>query len=365
MGHVELALDEGRSLYLFTGSNGVGKTKVLEALYQSALFSSSAVESVRIGFDPKLVVFGEMRAPGRTVSFAGSVAGSVAGSFVGIAGLPARLGAHDRAVVFVGSQGRGFVSPDKPGAASLGSAEDRRWSYVQRQLTEMPSNFTALNMDVDVGRWFVVRAQSDNPYQSVTDNRAGDLRAMLRVLHLLEPRIDPEFLEISGSEAVSLRIDGEPRPLSELSTGFSAVLKIVQAIVSGFASLTNAARVEDVDGMVFIDEVESHLHVGWQAKVMRLLRQAFPRATFYVTTHSPLVSAQCADGEVYTLFRDDESTVRTRRIEHPGQAAFVDLLDDVFGVDTNRLKLDRMEGESQADGKRALLDLVRETGTQR
>ena len=191
------------------------------------------------------------------------------------------------------------------------------------------------------------------------------MHAVLRVLHAIEPRMDSEFMEIAGDESVSLRIDGERRELSAMSTGFSAILKIVQAIVAGFGSLTNAVEIEHVEGMVFIDEIESHLHVGWQARVVGLLRSAFPNATFYVTTHSPLVSAQCADGEVYALVREEGDVVRSRRISHPGNAVFVDLLRDVFGVDTNRLKLERDGADDQAESKRLLLDLVREAGAGR
>ena len=233
-------------------------------------------------------------------------------------------------------------------------------------MQDVEREFTSLNMVSDINRWFVQRAQSSNPYQNSRDDRLIEIHAVLRALHAIEPLIDPKFIEISGDESVSLRIDGENRALSAMSTGFSAILKIVQGIVAGFGSLTNAVQIENVEGLVFIDEIESHLHAGWQAKVMRLLRDAFPKTTFYVTSHSPLVSAQCADGEVYRLVRDaGDGIVRSRRVPHPGNAAFVDLLRDVFGVDTNRLKLEREGAADQAESKRLLLDLMREAGAAR
>jgi predicted ATP-binding protein involved in virulence len=38
-----------------------------------------------------------------------------------------------------------------------------------------------------------------------------------------------------------------------------------------------------------IDEVDMHLHPLWQQRVLKQLRDAFPKVQFIVTTHSPQV----------------------------------------------------------------------------
>lgn len=352
VGRVELELDEGRSLYLFVGGNGVGKTKTLEALFQAALAKSVSFHLVKPTAHPEDFVFQAVTLPTHVVSIP-------EGRFDTLKPL-SPSGTSERAVVFLGSQGRGFISPKGGSHDPLGTEEDRYLRYARRQVAGMADDFTRLNMDTDVNRWFVQRAQSANPHQTRADDRRSEIASVLRVLHLIDSRIDPDFLEVSGAEIVSLRIDDEARELPAMSTGFSAILKIVQAIVEGFSSFTNASEVENVAGSVFIDEIESHLHAGWQVKVMRMLRSAFPSATFYVTSHSPLVSSQCADGEVYELMRTGNGTVRSRRVLHPGKSAFVDLMRDVFGVDANRLKLDRMALDDQAWAKGQLRELAGE-----
>lgn len=42
-------------------------------------------------------------------------------------------------------------------------------------------------------------------------------------------------------------------------------------------------------GVVLIDEVDMHLHPGWQQLIVRSLCEAFPRVQFIVSTHSPQV----------------------------------------------------------------------------
>ena len=68
VGRVELTFDEGRSLYLLTGTNGVGKTKTLEALFQAALLSSDPVASLGSLLSPDWGVFRTLEVNGRKPS---------------------------------------------------------------------------------------------------------------------------------------------------------------------------------------------------------------------------------------------------------------------------------------------------------
>ena len=69
------------------------------------------------------------------------------------------------------------------------------------------------------------------------------------------------------------------------------MLKLVQAVVAGYAGFTNERALRDVRGMVFIDEVESHLHLSWQSRIVRLLVELFPNTTFFVMTRRVLLDA--------------------------------------------------------------------------
>jgi predicted ATP-binding protein involved in virulence len=46
---------------------------------------------------------------------------------------------------------------------------------------------------------------------------------------------------------------------------------------------------------VLIDEVDEHLHPSWQKTILDGLCKAFPRAQFFVTTHSSIVLASVKD----------------------------------------------------------------------
>ena len=61
-------------------------------------------------------------------------------------------------------------------------------------------------------------------------------------------------------------------PLNKLSTGFVSIVKIFQEIVVGYGGWSNLQDLSLVDGVVFIDEIEAHLHISWQTKLLTFLK---------------------------------------------------------------------------------------------
>lgn len=79
----------------------------------------------------------------------------------------------------------------------------------------------------------------------------------------------------------------KPYNLNQLSDGYSAILRIVTELIMRME--TQHAKVYDVQGIVLIDEIETHLHVELQKTVLPFLTSFFPKVQFIVTTHSPFV----------------------------------------------------------------------------
>ena len=356
VGRVELDFEEGQRAYVLLGQNAVGKTKTLEALFQVALFAYLAKTGRRSMFQPELQVFGLASTSEWKFGRPSRISGAAGSEYL----VEEALGANALPCVFAGAQSRGFIGNGRGKAPPLGTFEQRRSGYVDGVLHGMLTSFSSLGMDSGIEHWFVARAQSANRYQRTDDSREIEIQTVLEMMHRIDERVDPDFLEISGDESVAIEVSGELRQLDQLSSGFASVLKLVQTIVAGYASFTNERALRDVRGMVFIDEIESHMHLSWQARIVRLLVELFPNTTFFVTTHSALVTAQCRRGEAYRLQRDpDEGIVRSERIDSPGTAAFVDLLDDAFGVDVNTLKVDHASADDQRQVKTDLLDMLR------
>ncbi len=101
---------------------------------------------------------------------------------------------------------------------------------------------------------------------------------------------------------------GEQRvAMKDLSVGYKSVIAMVCDIIREM--FYHYDNLEFASAVVFIDEVETHLHPRWKMQIMTLLRRAFPKIQFIATTHDPLCLRGMYDGEVFVLQRSTEDQV--------------------------------------------------------
>ncbi|MDB8794616.1 AAA family ATPase [Romboutsia sp. 1001216sp1] len=116
----------------------------------------------------------------------------------------------------------------------------------------------------------------------------------------------------------------EPYGFNELSDGYSAVLDIVMDLIMRMEK--KASRSYDLEGIVLIDEVETHLHISLQKKIMPFLTSLFPNIQFIVTTHSPFVLNSINDAVIYDL----EKKIK---VEDLSGYSYEGIVESYFGVD--------------------------------
>ncbi len=363
VGDVELKLDDSKRVFVFLGSNGVGKTKTLEALF---LFLLATVQNfnTKESFKVESRLASCIAFNGQQLEFNGSEhpAFSDINIFENI--FSKIVFKTFDAIAYLGAQHRS--SSDKIAyrdSQSIGSFEVRRAHNI-KQITEaiVQDKLSELGMNEDIHHWFVERAQSVNPYQKREDNRKVDIDTVLNALNQLDSRID-KTLNVDGDNNVYLSIEGKEFELTDLSSGFISIVKIIQSIISAYAAFTNTHDLLNVYGVVLIDEIESHLHVDWQTRIIPTLKVLFPNTTFYIATHSPLVLSQLEEGEAYLLKREDDNVVRSQVIDSPNKRILANVLQDAFGIDLNALKRDAMIDSDQSLAKDRLLTLLDDSDT--
>lgn len=122
----------------------------------------------------------------------------------------------------------------------------------------------------------------------------------------------------------------EPYALSELSDGYSSIINIISDLILRMDK--NRASEErnyvfDTEGIVLIDELETHLHIELQKKILPFLTEFFPSIQFIVTTHSPFVLNSIDDAVVYDL----EKKIR---LENLSNYSYDGIVEGYFEVDS-------------------------------
>jgi predicted ATP-binding protein involved in virulence len=84
-----------------------------------------------------------------------------------------------------------------------------------------------------------------------------------------------------------------------LSHGYSSIIDIISNIIlkSDYLKIP----LNELQGVVLIDEIETHLHIDLQKKIMPFLTTVFPKIQFIVTTHSPFVLNSIDNAVIYDL----------------------------------------------------------------
>jgi predicted ATP-binding protein involved in virulence len=91
----------------------------------------------------------------------------------------------------------------------------------------------------------------------------------------------------------------EPFDFNTLSDGYSAIISIVSELLLRMEA--HHVKSYDLEGVVLIDEIETHLHVDLQKRIMPFLISFFPKIQFIVTTHSPFVLSSVSNATVCDL----------------------------------------------------------------
>jgi energy-coupling factor transporter ATP-binding protein EcfA2 len=79
----------------------------------------------------------------------------------------------------------------------------------------------------------------------------------------------------------------KPVFLSELGAGYRSILTLIGDMVQRLTTYSGNS-LDDLKGVVLIDEFDAHLHPKYQYQLPQLLSEVFPKVQFIVATHSPI-----------------------------------------------------------------------------
>lgn len=119
--------------------------------------------------------------------------------------------------------------------------------------------------------------------------------------------------------------EGRKFKFTELADGYAAILDIVADLILRMQDENSLTRIYNKEGIVFIDEIETHLHLALQKIIMPILTEIFPNIQFIITTHSPFVLSSMPNAVAYDL-------EHKKPIENLSNYSYESLAEGYFGV---------------------------------
>lgn len=156
-------------------------------------------------------------------------------------------------------------------------------------------------------------------------------------------------------DCANLRAVAEPSPtllidkadgsldVRQLSDGERSMIALVLDLAKRLAQANPKLGdpIRDGQAVVLIDEIDLHLHPGWQRTIVQKLTSTFPNCQFIATTHSPQIVGEVSPDSIILI--DQGATFRP---------------DQSLGMDTNWILRFLMGVDERSESTKARLDAI-------
>lgn len=180
--------------------------------------------------------------------------------------------------------------------------------------------------------WFREREDLENERRI---DEPGFRDPQLRAVRMAITRLLPDFrkLKIRRSPLrMVVKKNGEELIVNQLSDGEKCTLAMAGDLARRMA-IANPAMEDplETEAVVLIDEIDLHLHPGWQRHIVSALAETFTKTQFLLSTHSPAILGQLKSDSIWIMEKTKSGIVANRPEDAYGQT--VDrILEDIMGV---------------------------------
>lgn len=127
-----------------------------------------------------------------------------------------------------------------------------------------------------------------------------------------------------------------------LSSGYKSAISVLIGLVKEVEVRFSEPSlfVKEFTGVIFIDEIDLHLHPDWQAKIYLAIKEILPKAQIFTTTHSPHIVQVAEPSEIIALYTDETGKIQRNELANTVYGCqgwtVEEILKDVMGMEETR-----------------------------
>jgi len=315
---------------IICGQNGIGKTTILDCLAQSFSVNQISVKKT-VGFekgkwDIDLTINNSLKK--RTFEIAAfhpeeSIRGATPDG---------QHGFHENSNDIIVFKTHRDIQYVKLNALATDQLKDSH-TFARETLSGSLPN--------DLKNWFVNRFLFSAQSGTLDENQLKNYLLAKECFNVLNPKISFSKV-IPNSFDILLHTENGEIYFEYLSSGYKSCLAVLLGLIKEIElRYKNPSKfIKDFEGVVFIDELDLHLHPEWQAKIYEALKIILPKAQIFTSTHSPHIIQVAKPTEIIALTLDETMNIKSNPLinsEFGCQGWTVEeILTDVMGMTETR-----------------------------
>ncbi len=192
--------------------------------------------------------------------------------------------------------------------------------------------------------WFREREDLENEMQSTlldwnVPGRPKSLDTQLNAVRSALTEFLPDFSDFTIRRSplrMEVTKNGKRLTVNQLSDGEKILIAMIGDLARRMAIANpDSTKPLEGSGIVLIDEIDLHLHPRWQRMIVPKLLEVFPNCQFILSTHSPHVITHVQPESLFLLEQTDSDIAAIKPNESYGKN--VDrVLEDLMGLETTR-----------------------------
>jgi len=167
------------------------------------------------------------------------------------------------------------------------------------------------------------KESNDQELFSQSEKWLGILKRVLRTVHESKSL---DLIYVAKERKYKIVLDGYEFDFMQMADGFSAFFRIASEIMERMDCFTEYKCDYSLPGIVFIDELETHMHISMQKMALGFLTEMFPNVQFIVTTHSPFIITSLDNAIVYDLSKRES-------LENSSQYSYESIIEGYYDID--------------------------------